>query len=125
MQQRRAGKTRSGKIPFGALQPGQQFRILDARGAPVMAVLYTRIRDTMHRGRSHNALGWGMHPDGRQGRRYCTFAPATLVMLDTFNVPADPADDEVEFLHGTDTFDPATTPGPPRGIVDPNLDDLW
>ena len=110
---------------FGALEPGQQFRILDARGMPVMTVLYTRIRDTAHRGQHHNALGWGTHPDGRQGRRYYTFAPATPVVLDTFNVLADAADDDVEFLPDADAFDPGTTPGPPPGILAPNLDDLW
>ncbi len=112
-------------MPFGALQPGQQFRILDVRGMPVTAVLYTRIHDTVHKGRRHNALGWGVHPDGGQGRRYCTFAPATPVMLDTFNVLGAPADDEVEFLAGADAFDPGTTPGPAPDIFDPNLDDLW
>ena len=125
MRQQRPGKAQRGHMPFGALQPGQQFRILDARGTPVMTVLYTRIRDTIHQGRRHNALGWGTHPDGWQGRRYCTFAPAMLVVLDTFNVPADPSDDEVEFLPGADAFDPTTTPGPRPGIFDPNLDDLW
>ena len=89
-----------------------------------MAVRYTRIHDTLHHGRSHNALGCGTHADGRQGRRYCSFAPVTLVVLDTFSVLPGP-DDEVEFLHGADAFDPALTSGPPPGIVDPDLDDLW
>ena len=108
---------------FGALQPGQQFRTLDAHGLPVMTVLYTRIRDTAHRGQHYNALGWGT--DGRQGRRYYTFAPATPVVLDTLNVLAEAADDDVEFLPDADAFDPGTTPGPPPGILAPNLDDLW
>lgn len=122
------GPTRAGTrtaVPFGSLRSGQQFRMLDEHGQPVMDVLYTRIPETLHRGYRHNALGWGRHPNGREGRAYCAFALATLVLLDTFNSPTDPADDAIEIVWGVDDFDPASTPGPRPGIVDPNLDDLW
>ena len=112
-------------VRFGGLRPGQQFRIMGADGAPVMAVLYTRIPDTIHRGSVHNAMGWGVHPDGREGRRYCRFAPSAIVLLDTFNVLEEAADEEVEILPGVDAFDPGSTPGPPPGTFAPDLDDLW
>jgi hypothetical protein len=91
----------------------------------VLSVLYIRISETMQRGARHNALGWGTSPDGRHGRRYCTFAPATRVLLDTVTLLADEADAVAPFLAGADAFDPATTPGPPPGTFDPNLEDVW
>ena len=114
-----------GTVPFGSLQLGQRFRIVDAHGVPVLTVLYTRIPDTVRQGMRRNALGWGTHPDGRQGRHYCRFAPATPVLLDTLTVLTEEADAVAPLLAGAEAFDPATTSGPPPGTFDPNLEDVW
>ncbi len=104
---------------------GQRFRLLDAHGAPVLTVLYTRIPETVQRGVRQNALGWETSADGRPRRHYCAFVPATRVLLDTFTMLAEEADAVAPLLASTEAFDPAITPGPPPGTFDPNLEDLW
>ena len=125
MRQASSPRATRTSIPFGKLRPGQQFRALDSHDRPVMSTLYTRIPETTYRGERRNALGWRTQDAGDRARRYCYFAPSTRVALDTFNVPVDAADDEVEFLPDAGELDPAATPGPAPGIFDPNMDDLW
>jgi hypothetical protein len=112
-------------VPFGLLRPGQQFRLLNTRGAPLMGMIYTRIHDTEHRGERRNAVGWAANVEGGASRRYFRFAHTTPVLPDTFNLPVEPDDEQTPIRFDIDDFDPATTPGPRPGVFDPNLDDLW
>src|SRR5919202_853814 len=82
MRTQHSAQRRAGTITFGALRVGQRFRLLDAHGAPVLTVLYTRIPETTHRGVRQNAVGWATQPHGPPRRHYGTLAPATPVLLD-------------------------------------------
>ena len=125
MRTQHSAQRRAGTITFGALRVGQRFRLLDAHGAPVLTVLYTRIPETTHRGVRQNAVGWATQPHGPRRRHYGTLAPATPVLLDTVTLLPEEADAVAPFLTGAAAFDPATTPGPPPDSFDPNLEDIW